>query len=285
MSNVVYVASPIDRASESEKQSIETEIAFVKEALRQAGYSVFVPALAWDSGVPHDAIHQVNMEALEKAIGLVVVGATKAHSIGIYIEVGYMHARRRPVAFFRQKPESITLSEFPVIRYPENLPPFFDMFFKDNQAAIGYWEEKPGQFEPPRRAYPGDAGFDLATAEDFLVTPLKNGEPAHRIPLAHRLFPPEGFWFLLAERSSTRDRWGVEIIPGVMDNGYTGPWFARTVLRRDEPVMIPAGTRLVQAIPIPVALEGVAVRRVSEIPATKRGESGFGSSDKKEVGR
>jgi dUTP pyrophosphatase len=103
----------------------------------------------------------------------------------------------------------------------------------------------------PSRAYEGDAGLDLYSAE------------------AVRLQP--------GERASVGCGIALVNAPGLIDAGYRGE--VRVLLLntdRDEPFAINPGERIAQLLI--VAFAAPQISAVEELEASERGERGFGSS-------
>jgi dUTP pyrophosphatase len=123
----------------------------------------------------------------------------------------------------------------------------------------------------PTKAYPDDAGFDLTVAEFYEVAPHAMG----KIPLASTIKSADGFWGLIIGRSSTFAR-GLLINPGVIDTQYTGQLFAVCHNMTDHPVIVHAGERVVQWIPM--ANHPMLLQHTDRLPDTDRGSNGFGSS-------
>lgn len=127
----------------------------------------------------------------------------------------------------------------------------------------------------PTRAYPDDAGFDLTVSQTWTVAP----HGITRIPLAQTIKSAEGHWSLLIGRSSTFMK-GLLLNTGVIDPGYTGPLFAVVHNLTGHEVVVEAGERIAQLIPMPNAAETHITMRVDQLPDTDRGSNGFGSSGK-----
>ena len=136
----------------------------------------------------------------------------------------------------------------------------------------------------PAQARRGDAGLDLATVKDEHVRGGAVGRFYTGISGVHL---PEWAFALVHTRSSTRERWGLEIRTSVIDAGYRGPLFIgyRCVITpQNDPagmgVVIPAGTRLAQLVIMRNELDALAVSIVDEVDTTtsERGANGFGST-------
>jgi dUTP pyrophosphatase len=127
----------------------------------------------------------------------------------------------------------------------------------------------------PVRAYPGDAGLDLAACERVELAP---GERAVvRTGLAVAI--PEGHAGFVQPRSGLAARHGIAVVnsPGLVDAGYRGE--LKVVLLntdRAERFVVEPGMRIAQLVVVPVVLPEPT--EVNELPASERGEKGFGSS-------
>jgi dUTP pyrophosphatase len=127
----------------------------------------------------------------------------------------------------------------------------------------------------PARAYAGDAGLDLAATERIELGP---GERA-KVPTGLAVAIPAGYAGFVQPRSGLASRHGITIVnaPGLVDSGYRGELMV--VLHntdRAEPFVVEAGMRIAQLVVLPIP--EVEVVEVEELPATERGERGFGSS-------
>jgi dUTP diphosphatase len=127
----------------------------------------------------------------------------------------------------------------------------------------------------PERAYPGDAGLDLAACERVELGP---GERAV-VPTGLAVAIPEGYAGFVQPRSGLAASHGISVVnaPGLIDAGYRGE--VRVVLLntdRSEPFVVEPGMRIAQLVVLPVPeLELV---EAEELPPAERGVRGFGSS-------
>ena len=129
--------------------------------------------------------------------------------------------------------------------------------------------------ELPRRARSGDAGLDLAANADAKVGP---GERA-LIPTGLAVAIPPGHAGLVLPRSGLASRQGLTLAnsPGLIDSGYRGEITIAVVnLDSVEAVEISRGERIAQLLVVPFA--EVDPVEAAELPASERGEGGFGSS-------
>jgi dUTP pyrophosphatase len=127
----------------------------------------------------------------------------------------------------------------------------------------------------PAHAYDGDAGLDLAACERVELGPGERATVRTGIAVAI----PEGHAGFVQPRSGLAARHGITIVnsPGLVDSGYRGE--LKVVLQntdRGEPFVVEPGMRIAQLVVLPVP--GVTAVEVEELPASERGERGFGSS-------
>ena len=127
----------------------------------------------------------------------------------------------------------------------------------------------------PTRAHPGDAGLDLRSAVEVEVAP---GERA-LVPTGVAVAIPDGHAGLVLPRSGLASKHGLTMAnaPGLIDAGYRGEVICAVVnLDRVTLVRISKGDRIAQLVV--VAVPELAAEWVDELPATTRGEGGFGST-------
>ena len=127
----------------------------------------------------------------------------------------------------------------------------------------------------PQHAYPGDAGLDLASCESVVLEPGERALVSTGVAVAI----PHGYAGYVQPRSGLAVEHGITLVnsPGLVDSGYRGE--LRIVLLntdRKQPFAIEPGMRIAQLVVLPVP--PVELRVVDELPASERGERGFGSS-------
>jgi dUTP pyrophosphatase len=127
----------------------------------------------------------------------------------------------------------------------------------------------------PSYSHPGDAGADLAAAEDVELGP---GERVLvRTGLAIAL--PAGYAAFVHPRSGLAAKYGVTLVnaPGTVDAGYRGE-IKVTLLNtdRDHPVRFNRGDRIAQLVIQRV--ERAVFHEVEVLPGSSRAEAGFGST-------
>jgi len=127
----------------------------------------------------------------------------------------------------------------------------------------------------PTQAYAGDAGLDLAACERVTLEPGERATVATGVAVAI----PAGYAGYVQPRSGLAEKHGITIVntPGLVDSGYRGE--LRIILLntdRERVFEIEPGMRIAQLVLLPVP--PVELRVVDELPASERGERGFGSS-------
>lgn len=127
----------------------------------------------------------------------------------------------------------------------------------------------------PRQAYEGDAGLDLAACEHLVLGPGERATVATGVAVAI----PSGYAGYVQPRSGLAADHGITMVnaPGLVDSGYRGE--LRVILLntdREQAFQIEPGMRIAQLVVLSVP--PVQLRVVDELPASERGERGFGSS-------
>lgn len=128
----------------------------------------------------------------------------------------------------------------------------------------------------PARATDGAAGYDLYSADSYVIL------PGHRVVVSTgiALQLPLGTYGRIAPRSGLAVKHGLNILAGVVDPDYTGE--VKVVLHNTDerqPFIIRPGYRIAQLI-----LENFTIVHVNEVPTectdinTARGAAGFGST-------
>jgi len=127
----------------------------------------------------------------------------------------------------------------------------------------------------PRYAHPGDAGADLATAEDVIIEPGERALVGTGVAVA----VPAGWVGLVHPRSGLAARHGLTIVnaPGTVDSGYRGE-IRVCLLNTDarSSVRLRRGDLIAQLVLQQVARAEFV--EVAELPPTGRGTGGHGST-------
>ncbi|MGH8891941.1 MAG: dUTP diphosphatase [Actinomycetes bacterium] len=127
----------------------------------------------------------------------------------------------------------------------------------------------------PTYAHPGDAGADLAAAEDVELGPGERAMVRTGVALAL----PDGYAAFVHPRSGLAHRFGVGIVnaPGTVDAGYRGE--VKVLLVNHDPhetVRLRRGDRIAQLVVQRV--ERARFHEVDVLPGSARGEGGHGST-------
>ena len=129
---------------------------------------------------------------------------------------------------------------------------------------------------PPARGRPGDAGYDLRTAESFSLWP---GERA-TVPTGVAVALPPGVAGLVTPRSGLAAAHGISVVngPGLIDPNYRGEIRVVLVNLGDSRFEAAVGDRIAQLLLVPFMTPATCM--VDELPPSgdDRGENGFGSS-------
>ena len=126
----------------------------------------------------------------------------------------------------------------------------------------------------PTVANPGDAGMDLYSTEDYVLRP---GE-RHGFSTGVASELPEGYFVKFHPKSGLAVKSGIDVMAGVVDNGYRGEWVVILINQGNDPKEFKAGDKIAQAIL--QKIEASEIVEVNELNETQRGVGGFGSTGK-----
>ena len=142
------------------------------------------------------------------------------------------------------------------------------------RVPVGLRRLDPG-VPVPSYAHPGDAGADLATAEDCTLAPGERRVVGTGIAIAL----PDGWAAFVHPRSGLAARSGLTIVnaPGTIDAGYRGE-IRICLLNTDasEPIRLVRGDLVAQLVVQQVALAEFV--ESDELAASVRGAGGYGST-------
>lgn len=124
----------------------------------------------------------------------------------------------------------------------------------------------------------GAAGMDLHAA----VTEIVKLEPGRRalVSTGIRIAVPEGFEAQVRPRSGSALRQGLALVnsPGTIDSDYRNTIQVILINLGQETIQIERGDRIAQLVVAPVAYVEWEEAPLASLPATDRGERGFGST-------
>jgi dUTP pyrophosphatase len=131
---------------------------------------------------------------------------------------------------------------------------------------------EPG-FEPIY-AQPGDAGADLRSTQDLTISASQRA----LVKTGVRLAMPNGMVGLVHPRSGLAAKYGITVLnsPGTIDAGYRGEIVVTLLNTSTVDFEIKKGDRIAQLLFQEVLRP--AFIKVTTLPESARGESGFGST-------
>ena len=128
----------------------------------------------------------------------------------------------------------------------------------------------------PAYATEGSAGLDLMAA----ITAPVDLPPMGRavVPTGIAIALPSGYEAQVRPRSGLAAKHGITVLnaPGTIDADYRGEIGVTLVNLGDAPFRVEPGMRVAQMVVAPVST--VAWNEVEELPASRRGGGGFGST-------
>ena len=125
----------------------------------------------------------------------------------------------------------------------------------------------------PSRGSALSAGLDVCSIEDVELPPKSRGLARTGLAVA---IPP-GFYGRVAPRSGLAVKQGLDVLAGVIDSDYRGELCCVLYNTGDEPIRLPAGSKICQLI-IEQIITPEAIW-VNDLDVTARGAGGFGSTD------
>lgn len=126
----------------------------------------------------------------------------------------------------------------------------------------------------PERAHQGDAGLDLFTPVEIILTPLQR----KLVKLGFAVAIPKGFVGMVCPRSGLAANNGITVLnaPGIIDSGYRGEVGVVLVNVSNENVTIAQDSKIAQLLIVPFSSENP--QWVGYLDDTDRGAGGFGST-------
>ena len=124
----------------------------------------------------------------------------------------------------------------------------------------------------PEYMMESDVGLEIKANENVNLMPME--QKTVKTGIAIKI--PEGHVGLIRDRAGIVDKMGVHTSAGTFDPAYTGEVSVMLINLGDEEVAVEKGMRIAQLVVLPI--QKVQVKEVKELPATSRGEKGFGST-------
>lgn len=131
-----------------------------------------------------------------------------------------------------------------------------------------------GDIPLPHYMTEGASGMDLHAAVEDQIT-IDPGEVA-MIPTGLLVAVPPGYELQIRPRSGLAAKKGIGILnsPGTIDSDYRGEIKVIMINLGPEIFVVKRGDRIAQMVLCPVSK--AVIREVSELPASRRNEGGFG---------
>lgn len=124
----------------------------------------------------------------------------------------------------------------------------------------------------PCYAKQGDAGMDIFASEKLTLLPGERGLVKTGIAMEF----PEGYVFLVWDKSGISTKTGVTTIAGVVDAGYRGELQIAVINLGQEPYTFEKGKKVAQGLMQPIVQ--AEIEEVETLGDSSRGEGGFGST-------
>lgn len=125
----------------------------------------------------------------------------------------------------------------------------------------------------PIKAHESDAGYDLYSREDKVITDCSGGEV---FDTGVHIAIPEGYVGLVQGRSGLNINHSIICPTGVIDAGYTGSIKVKLYNMDINDYKVCKGDKIAQLLILPIQSYGFT--RVNHLEDTERGSNGFGSS-------
>ena len=128
----------------------------------------------------------------------------------------------------------------------------------------------------PSYASAGAAGLDLCAAVSEPVVLAPGARVV--VPTGFAMAVPQGFEAQIRPRSGLAAKHGMTVLnaPGTIDCDYRGEVGIILINLGEKPLQITRGMRIAQMVIAPVI--AADVREVTDLPQTRRGSGGFGST-------
>lgn len=124
----------------------------------------------------------------------------------------------------------------------------------------------------PKRGSALAAGLDVCAIEDLQIPPRQRRMARTGLAVA---IPP-GFYGRVAPRSGLAAKNGLDVLAGVIDSDYRGEICCVLYNTGDEPINLPAGSKICQLIIEQIITPEAAW--ATDLDDTARGAGGFGST-------
>lgn len=127
----------------------------------------------------------------------------------------------------------------------------------------------------PTRAHAEDAGLDLYTPKDAILSGVFERERSAVIDTGVHVEIPRGYVGMIKSKSGLNVYGGI-VCEGVIDAGYTGSIYVKLYNHGDIGHYFRRGDKIAQLVILPIVTP--APKLVDKFAKTERGDNGFGST-------
>lgn len=127
----------------------------------------------------------------------------------------------------------------------------------------------------PNRAHEDDAGLDLYTPKDVILSGVLDRERSAVIDTGVHVEIPQGFVGMIKSKSGLNVYGGI-VCEGVIDAGYTGSICVKLYNHGDIGHYFKRGDKIAQLVILPIVTP--VPKLVDRFAETERGNNGFGST-------
>jgi len=124
----------------------------------------------------------------------------------------------------------------------------------------------------PSYAHEGDAGMDVYSAENKIISPGERTLVRTGVCFAI----PKGYVGLVMDKSGIVSKTGLKTVAGVIDSGYRGELLVSLIHLGKEPYEVKKNVKIAQMLVKTV--ESPELELVESLDETARGNGGFGST-------
>ena len=125
----------------------------------------------------------------------------------------------------------------------------------------------------PKKAYMGDAGFDVYSLEDKTLYPLER----YKFRLGFCVEFPENYVLMICDKSGLAVNYGLSTIANIIDSTYRGEIHVVMINLSENIVEIKQGQKIAQMLLLP-CYTGQEIFEIENLSSSSRGSGGFGST-------
>ena len=139
-------------------------------------------------------------------------------------------------------------------------------------AQVLRFKQLDSRAELPQRGSALAAGLDICSIDEINIGPRERAMARTGLAVA---IPP-GFYGRIAPRSGLAAKNGLDVLAGVIDSDYRGEVCCLLYNTGDQPINLPAGSKICQLIIEQIITPEAAW--ATDLDETARGAGGFGST-------